>query len=91
MIKIINKVREVAEAKLIKKAEEEPTPEEPKGPTTEELLSEILAELKNKVLCKFGAAFGLLVYATFVRKLIWSNHFGVSILWQVICNSVVFI
>jgi large conductance mechanosensitive channel len=48
MIKIINKVREVAEAKLIKKVEEEPVPEEPKGPTTEELLSEILAELKNK-------------------------------------------
>ena len=48
MIKIINKVREVAEAKLLKKAEEEPAPEEPKGPTTEELLSEILAELKNK-------------------------------------------
>lgn len=48
MIKIINKVREVAEAKLIKKVEEEPAPEEPKGPTTEELLSEILAELKNK-------------------------------------------
>ena len=48
MIKIINKVREVAEAKLLKKAEEEPAPEEPKGPTTEELLTEILAELKNK-------------------------------------------
>lgn len=48
MIKIINKVREVAESKLIKKVEEEPAPEEPKGPTTEELLSEILAELKNK-------------------------------------------
>ena len=48
MIKVINKVREVAEAKLIKKVEEEPAPEEPKGPTTEELLSEILAELKNK-------------------------------------------
>ena len=48
MIKIINKVREVAEAKLLKKVEEEPAPEEPKGPTTEELLSEILAELKNK-------------------------------------------
>ena len=48
MIKIINKVREVAEAKLLKKVEEEPAPDEPKGPTTEELLSEILAELKNK-------------------------------------------
>ncbi len=48
MVKIINKVREVAEAKLSKKAEEEPAPEEPKGPTTEELLTEILAELKNK-------------------------------------------
>lgn len=48
MIKIINKVREVAETKLLKKAEEEPAPEEPKGPTTEELLAEILAELKNK-------------------------------------------
>lgn len=48
MIKIINKVREVAEAKLLKKAEEEPAPEEPKAPTTEELLADILAELKNK-------------------------------------------
>ena len=48
MIKIINKVREVAEAKLLKKSEEEPAPEEPAAPTTEELLTEILAELKNK-------------------------------------------
>ncbi|MBO5322147.1 MAG: large conductance mechanosensitive channel protein MscL [Clostridia bacterium] len=49
MIKIINKVREVAETKLLKKKEEEEVvAEEPKGPTTEELLSEILAELKKK-------------------------------------------
>ena len=48
MIKIINKIKDVAEAKLIKKKEEEVAPEEPKAPTTEELLSDILAELKKK-------------------------------------------
>ncbi len=48
MIKIINKVKEVAEAKLLKKKEEEEVVEEVKAPTTEELLTEILAEIKNK-------------------------------------------
>ncbi len=50
MIKIINKVREVTETKLLKKKAEEETaaPEEPKAPTTEELLTEILAEIKKK-------------------------------------------
>ncbi len=49
MIKIINKLREVAEIKLLKKKEEEEAAEEtPKAPTTEELLAEILAEIKKK-------------------------------------------
>ena len=48
MIKIMNKIREVAELKLLKKKQEEAVTEEPKGPTTEELLTEILAELKKK-------------------------------------------
>ncbi len=49
MIKVISKVREVAETKLLKKPiEEEIVEEEPKGPSTEELLSEILTEIKKK-------------------------------------------
>ena len=48
MIKIISKVREVAETKLLKKKEEEAVEEAPKAPTTEELLSEILSEIKKK-------------------------------------------
>ena len=49
MIKIISKVREVAETKLLrKKAEEEVVEEAPKAPTTEELLTEILNEIKKK-------------------------------------------
>ena len=49
MIKIISKVREVAEAKrLKKKAQEEIVEEAPKAPTTEELLAEILEEIKKK-------------------------------------------
>lgn len=49
MIKIISKVREVAEAKLLKKkAQEEIVEEAPKAPTTEELLAEILEEIKKK-------------------------------------------
>lgn len=49
MIKIISKVREVAETKLLKKkAEEEVVEEAPKPPTTEELLTEILNEIKKK-------------------------------------------
>ena len=49
VIKAFNKAREVAEAKLKKQQEEEAAaPEEPAGPTTEELLADILAELKKK-------------------------------------------
>ena len=46
VIKAFNKAREIAEAK--KKKEEEAKPEEPAKPTTEDLLTEILAELKKK-------------------------------------------
>ena len=50
MIKIFTKVKEISEAKLLKKVAEEEVvaPEEPAAPTTEELLGEILAELKKK-------------------------------------------
>lgn len=44
VVKGFNKVRALAE----KKEEEEPAPEEPAGPTTEELLGEILEELKKQ-------------------------------------------
>ena len=48
MIKIFNKAREITEAKLLKKTEEEEVVEEaPPAPTSEELLAEILAELKK--------------------------------------------
>ena len=47
IMKASNKAKAVAE-ELKKKEEEEAAPEEPAGPTTEELLAEILAELKNK-------------------------------------------
>lgn len=40
MVKVANKMH--------KQKEEAPAPEPPKGPTTEELLADILAELKNK-------------------------------------------
>ena len=46
VIKAFNKAREIAEAK--KKKEEEAKAEEPAKPTSEELLTEILAELKKK-------------------------------------------
>ncbi len=46
VIKAFNKAREIAEAK--KKKEEEAKPEEPAKPSTEELLTEILAEMKKK-------------------------------------------
>ena len=46
MIKIIAKAKEITEAKLLKKKEEE-VAEEPAAPTTEELLTEILAEIKK--------------------------------------------
>lgn len=47
MIKVFAKTKEIAEKKLLKKQEEEPAPEAPPAPTTEELLAEILAELRN--------------------------------------------
>ena len=47
VIKAFNKARELAEAKK-KKEEEEAKPAEPAGPTTEELLADILSELKKK-------------------------------------------
>lgn len=46
-IKVFTKARELAEKKLLKKQEEEPAPEAPPAPTTEELLTDILAELRN--------------------------------------------
>ena len=46
VIKAMNKARALAEKK--KKEEEEAAPEEPAGPTTEQLLGEILEELKKK-------------------------------------------
>lgn len=48
IVKAFNKAREIAEAR--KKEEEEAAPEEPEEakPTTEELLAEILEELKKK-------------------------------------------
>ena len=50
VIKAMNKAKELAEKAMKKKEEEEAAAaaEEPKGPTTEELLGEILAELKKK-------------------------------------------
>ena len=50
VIKAMNKAKELAEQALKKQKEEEEAAaaEEPKGPTTEELLGEILAELKKK-------------------------------------------
>ena len=49
VIKAMNKAKELAEKALKKKEEEEAAAAvEPKGPTTEELLGEILAELKKK-------------------------------------------
>ncbi len=46
VVKAINKAKEISEAK--KKKEEEPAEEEPAKPTTEELLTEILEEIKKK-------------------------------------------
>ena len=45
IVKAFNKAREAAEKK--KKEEEAPAPEEPKKPTTEELLTDILEELRK--------------------------------------------
>jgi large conductance mechanosensitive channel protein len=47
LIKTMNTARDFTEAKLKKKEEEEEKAEEAKGPTTEELLTQILAELKK--------------------------------------------
>ena len=48
MIKIFAKAKEISEIKILKKKqEEEAAADEPKAPTTEELLGEILAELKK--------------------------------------------
>lgn len=47
IIKTINKAKELSE-KAMKKQEEEVKEDAPKGPTTEELLSDILAELKKR-------------------------------------------
>lgn len=47
IMKASNKAMSIAED-LKKKEEEEAAPEEPAGPTTEELLAEILAELKKQ-------------------------------------------
>lgn len=44
IIKIMAKAKELAEAR---NAKEEPAPEAPKGPTTEELLAQILEEIKK--------------------------------------------
>ena len=48
MIKVFSKTREITEKKLLKKQEEVPVEEAPPAPTTEELLTEILAEIKSK-------------------------------------------
>ncbi len=49
MIKVFNKTKEITEAKILKKkAEEEAAEPEVKAPTTEELLTDILAELKKQ-------------------------------------------
>lgn len=48
MIKVFNKTREIAEAKLLHKAEEEVTEEAPAAPTSEQLLADILTELKKQ-------------------------------------------
>ncbi len=45
-IKMLGKIKEMSE-KAMKKKEEEVAVEAPKGPTTEELLTEILAEIKK--------------------------------------------
>ena len=48
-IKIFNKAKEISEAKLFnKKQEEEVVEDAPPAPTTEELLADILAELKSQ-------------------------------------------
>ena len=48
IVKASNKAKAIAEELKKKEEEEAPAPEEPAGPTTEQLLADILAELKNK-------------------------------------------
>jgi len=48
IVKSFNKAREAAEARKKKEEEAEAAPAAPAGPTTEELLQQILDELKNK-------------------------------------------
>lgn len=48
VIKGFAKAKEISEAKLLKNKEEEIVEEAPAAPTTEELLTEILAEIKSK-------------------------------------------
>ena len=48
IIKLFNKAREKAESLVKKQQEEEAAPEEPAGPSTDELLGQILDELKKK-------------------------------------------
>lgn len=48
MIKMFNKARELTESKLLHKSEEENVEETPAAPTTEQLLGEILAEIKKE-------------------------------------------
>ena len=48
IVKASNKAKAIAEEMKKKEEEEAPAPEEPAGPTTEQLLADILAELKNK-------------------------------------------
>ncbi len=47
VVKIMAKAKEIAEKKLVKQKEEETVAEEPKGPTAEELLAQILEEIKK--------------------------------------------
>lgn len=48
IVKASNKAKSMAESTKKKEEEEAPAPEEPAGPTTEQLLADILAELKKQ-------------------------------------------
>ena len=48
IVKAFNKTHEVAEARKKKEEKAAPAPEQPAGPTTEELLQQILDELKKQ-------------------------------------------
>lgn len=47
VIKLMAKLKEIAEKKILRQAQEEVKEEAPKAPTTEELLSQILEEIKK--------------------------------------------